>query len=142
MAAGVYTGGGATVVMNPPPLVYVEVFKTGSGPDRHLRRKAVAVALTAKVIAPRRTGRLAASISVDQNRNERGQYAFGYAVSAGTGYGYYVHEGTGPSLRQTFPNVMKFQGSRDARTVYTDIVRHPGTPAQPFLQAALFAMVD
>lgn len=142
MAGGVYAGGGATVVMNPPPIVYVEVFKTGSGPDRHLRKKAQAVASTAKAMAPRRTGRLAASISVDQNRNERGQYAFGFSVSAGTGYGYYVHEGTGPSPRwPTNRRVMKFRGSR-GDVVFRDFVMHPGTPAQPFLQNALVAMAD
>lgn len=141
-AGGVYTGGGATVVMDPPPIVYVKVFHPGSGPDRHLRRKAEAVAILARTLAPSRTGRLKSTIKADQNRDEKGRFAFGYAVSAGTGYGYYVHEGTGPSPR--WPDkrkVMKFQGS-SGDTVYRDFVMHPGTPAQPFLQDALVAMVD
>lgn len=142
MAGGVYAGGGATVVMEPPPFVYVEVFKTGSGPDRHIRKKANNVAVMAKALAPHRTGRLASTISADQNRNELGQYAFGYSVSAGTGYGYYVHEGTGPSPRWPVNRlVMKFEGGHGG-SVYRDFVMHPGTPAQPFLQNALIAMAD
>lgn len=139
-AGGVYTGGGATVVMNPPPVVYVQVFHPASGPERHLRKKAEKVAVMARSIAPVRTGRLATSIKVDQNRNELGQYAFGFKVYTPVYYGHYVHEGTGPSVRQSFPNVMKFMG-REGRFVYTDVVKHPGTPAQPFLQNALVAMV-
>lgn len=141
-AGGVYVGGGATVVMDPPPVVYVKVFHTGSGPDRHLRKKAEAVAVLARTIAPVRTGLLKSTIRADQNRNERGQYAFGFAVSAGTRYGYYVHEGTGPSPR--WPNghkAMKFHGSL-GDTAYRDFVMHPGTPKQPFLQDALIAMAD
>jgi hypothetical protein len=140
-AGGVYTGGGATVVMDPPPVVYVKVFHEGSGPARHLGRKAEAVAIMARTLAPKRTGRLASTISVDRNRDEKGQYAFGYAVSAGTGYGYYVHEGTGASPRwPSNRKVMKFPGSL-GDTVHRDFVMHPGTPAQPFLQNALVAMV-
>lgn len=142
-AGGVYAGGGAVVVMNPPPIVYVDVFHTGSGPDRHLRKKADAVAIMGRTLVPKRTGRLASTIKAQQNRNEKGHYAFGYKVSAGTSYGYYVHEGTGPSPR--WPNnrkVMKFQGSRDGNILYRDFVMHPGTPAQPFLQDALVAMAD
>lgn len=141
-AGGVYVGGGATVVMEPPALVYVEIFHPASGPDRYLRRKVEAVATQARINAPKRTGRLAATIRADQNRNEKGQYAFGYRVSVGTSYGYYVHEGTGPSPR--WPNnqkVMKWPGSR-GDIAYRDFVMHPGTPAQPFLQDALIAMVD
>lgn len=139
--AGVFTGGGATVVMDPPPLVYVKVFHSGSEPDRRARANAQKVAILAMALSPFRSGRLAGSIRANQNRNELGQYAFGYTVSADTEYAYYVHEGTGPSIRQTFPNVMKFKGARDGKTIYTDIVYHPGTPAQPFLRDALVAIV-
>jgi hypothetical protein len=139
-AGGVYVGGGAIVVMDPPPVIYVKCFHPGSGPDRHGRKNAEAVAVMARTIAPVRTGRLKATIKANQNRNERGQYAFGFNVSAGTSYGYYVHEGTGPSPRWPVNGkVMKFRGSFDD-TVYRDFVMHPGTPAQPFLQDALVAM--
>lgn len=140
-ANGVYTGGGVTVVMEPAPIVYVKLFHPESGPDRHLKKKVEAVAHLARQIAPRRTGLLASSIKADRNRNERGQYAFGYNVYTRVAYAGYVHEGTGPSPR--WPNnrtVMKFLGSR-GDIVYRDFVMHPGTRAQPFLQDALVAMV-
>lgn len=140
-AAGVYTGGGATVVMNPPPVVYVQVMHPGSGPDRHLRKKAEAVAVLARQTAPVKTGRLKSTIKAEQNRDELGRYAFGFKVSVGTGYGYYVHEGTGPSPR--WPDsrkVMKFPGD-EGGPVHRDFVMHPGISAQPFLQNALVAMV-
>ena len=141
-ANGVYTGGGVTVVMEPAPIVYVKLFHPGSEPDRHLLKKAEAVAHLAQQIAPRgETGLLASSIKVDRNRNERGQYAFGYNVYTRVAYAGYVHEGTKPSPR--WPNnhkVMKFAGSR-GDIVYRDFVMHPGTRAQPFLQNALVAMV-
>lgn len=141
-AGGVYTGGGATVVMDPPPVVYVKVFHPGSGPDRHLRKKAEAVAILARTLVPKRTRRLMSTIEANQNRDEKGRYAFGYKVSAGTSYGYFVHEGTGPSPRWPVNRkVMKFRGSL-GDTVYRDFVMHPGTPAQPFLQDALVAMAD
>lgn len=144
MPGGVYTGGGATVVMDPAPLVYHRVFHEGSEPDRYLKRKAIDVALTARVLAPRRTGRLAASIKADQNRDARGKYAFGYSVYTPVYYGYYVHEGTGPSVRETFPGHMSFAGTKrySGQQIVTDIVHHPGTPANPFLQQALIAMVN
>lgn len=133
---------GAVVVMDPTPVVYVKVMGANSGPDRHIKRKAEAVAITARALAPKRSGRLAASIKVDQNRDELGRFAFGYRVYTGIYYGVYVHEGTGPSPR--FANgdfkVMKFAG-RSGEPVYRDFVLHPGTPAQPFLQNALVAMV-
>lgn len=143
MAAGVYTGGNATVIMDPPPVVYVKVFNAASGPDRNLRRRAESVALTAKVLAPRRSGRLAASIRVDRNRNERGRYAFGYSVGTTVPYGGYVHEGTAPHVYFSHPGKMRFAGTGRwaGQTVFTDLVDHPGTPAQPFLQNALVAMV-
>lgn len=141
-AGGVYTGGGATVVMDPPPVVYVKVFHPGSGPDRHLKKKTEAVAMLARDLVPKRTGLLLSTIKAEQNRNELGRFAFGYKVSAGTRYGYYVHEGTGPSPRWAVNRkVMKFQGS-GGDIVYRDFVMHPGTPAQPFLQNALAAMAD
>lgn len=140
-AGGFYTGGGATVIMNPPPVVYVQLFHPASGPDRHLKKKVEAVAILARVNAPvGETGRLKAGIKADRNRNELGQYAFGYKVYTPVYYGHYVHEGTGPSVR--WPDqrkVMKFMGSEGV-PVYRDFVNHPGTPAQPFLQNALVAM--
>jgi hypothetical protein len=137
---GIYAGGGVTVVMDPAPVVYVKVFHTGSGPDRSARRNAEKVAVLAKILAPVSSGRLKSTIKADQNRNEKGQYAFGYTVSAGTSYAVFVHEGTGPSPRwPDHTKVFKWPG-REGTHVYRDFVMHPGTPAQPFLQDALVAM--
>lgn len=138
----VYTGGGVTLVMDPPPVVYVKCFHEGSGPARHLGKKTEAVVVLAKQLAPVRSGALKAGIQRTRNRDEHGRYAFGYKVFTPVFYGYYVHEGTGPSVRQSFPNVMKFAGTKNfaGQVVYTDVVNHPGTPAVPFLQNALVAM--
>lgn len=140
-AGGVFASEGVVVVMDPASLIYAKVFHTGSGPDRHIRKKAEAVAFSARSIVPRRTGRLLASIAVDQNRDEKGNFSFGFRVSAATPYVVYVHEGTGPSPRwPTTRKNMKFAG-RDGTPVYRDFVMHPGTPANPFLRDALAAMV-
>jgi len=138
---GIYAGGGAIVVMDPAPLVYINVFHKGSGPDRNLKQRTERVMVTAKAIAPKRSGALAASIAMDRNRNELGRFAFGYKVYTPIYYGGFVHEGTGPSPR--WPNsgkVMRWSGSDGL--VYRDFVMHPGTPAQPFLQNALVAMAN
>lgn len=141
-AGGVYVGKDVVVDMDPPPVVYLKSFHPGSGPDRMNKRQAEAVAILARDLAPVSSGRLKASIRADQNRNERGFYTFGHNVYAETPYAYYVHEGTGPSPR--WPDarkVMKWDGTRDATVVHRDFVMHPGTPAVPFLQDALVAMV-
>jgi len=140
-AGGVYVGGGVTVVMDPPPLVYVKVFHTGSGPDRFAKRNAEKVAIMARDLVPTRSGRLKSTIRADQTRDEKGRYSFGYAVSANTPYAFYVHEGTGPSPRwPDAKKVMKWDGSYPPMP-YRDFVMHPGTPAVPFLRDALVAMV-
>lgn len=141
-SAGVYVGGGATVVMDPPPVVYVKVFHPGSGPDLNAKARANRVAILAKQNAPKASGRMASAIYAEQNRNELGQYAFGYKVVSPVYYSHYVHEGTSPSPR--WPDsrrVMRFTGSRP-EVGYRDFVMHPGISAQPFLQNALVAMGD
>lgn len=131
----------ARVRMDSAGSVYVRLLGKRSGADRDVKRRANAVARRAIVLAPKRTGRLASSIRASQNRDELGRYTFGYSVSASARYAGYVHEGTGPSVRQTFPKVMRFMGTNAwaGQTVYTEIVRHPGTPANPFLARALSA---
>lgn len=49
---------------------------------------------TAKVLAPKRTGRLARSISIGPTRGSN-QYQVRYRVTAYAPYSLYVHEGTG-----------------------------------------------
>jgi len=138
---GVYAGNDVVVIMDPAPVVYVKVFKTGSGPDRSARRNAEKVAVLARSLAPVSSGLLKSTIRADQNRTEKGQFAFGYTVSAGTSYAVFVHEGTNPSPRwPDAQKVMKWSG-REGDVPYRDFVMHPGTPSQPFLQDALVAMV-
>ena len=143
-ANGVYTGGGVTVVMDPGSVAYVKLFYPKSQPERYLKRQAEKVAMLARAIAPRRTGLLAASIHVDQNRNEHGHFAFGFKVGSPVPYAGFVHEGTGPSFREKpFGRAFRFMGTDASRgqLTFTRTVFHPGTPAQPFLQRALIAMV-
>lgn len=144
MPGGVYTGGGATVVMDSPALVFVKVFRKEGEPDGYIKSTANKVAIRARAIAPHRTYALRNSITVSPNRDAKGNFAFGYKVYTPIRYGFYVHEGTGPSKRQSFPATMRFAGTNGfkGKIVFTDVVHHPGTPAQPFLQDALSAMVD
>ena len=120
---------------------YIKTMGPGSGAERHVRGRSNRVAQVARVLAPKRRGDLARSISVSQNRDERGRFTFGFTVSAQTGYAAFVHEGTGPSIRSKFPGTMKFPGTNQysGQTIHTEIVHHPGTPANPFLQRALMA---
>lgn len=147
----VHKGPNVIVVMNPAPLVYVQLFHPASGPDRHLRSKTQEVARLAVAFAPKRTGHLARSVRAEQNRNELGRYTFGYEVSANARYSAAVHQGARPSVRSKWPGTMKFQGTNGhmgrkgrggvrSNIIFTEIVRHPGTPANPFLQKALIAM--
>lgn len=129
------------VRMDSAGSVYVRLLGKRSGADRDVKRRANAVAHRAFVLAPKRSGNLARSVRASQNRDERGRFTFGYTVSASASYAGHVHEGTGPSLRQSYPGMMRFPGTNawSGQTVLTEIVHHPGTPANPFLQRALSA---
>lgn len=144
MAAGFYAGGGATVLMDSPPTAFVKVFREGGDVSRVLRHKAEKVATTARFLAPvGETGRLSSSIRITRNYIP-GRFVKGYSVYSNIYYGYYVHEGTDPSLRFTYPGYMKFRGTNAfaGQRIRTRVVFHPGTPANPFLQNALIAMVQ
>ena len=138
----VHIAPGVVVVMDPAPVVYAKVFYEGSEPTRYLKRSANAVAALAKAMAPKKTGLMASRIVANQNRNELGQYTFGYTVESPVYYSHYVHEGTGPSVRRADGKAMTFQGTDtySGQQVYTPVVYHPGTPRQPFLSRALVAM--
>lgn len=71
----------------------VSLIQTGDG-DRWLHSKAKQIEHRARVIAPRRTGRLASS-HVTLPTTGTNQYAKRYRVSAQAYYARYVHEGTG-----------------------------------------------
>ena len=143
MPAGVFVGSDVVVVMDPAPVIYTTVFHSGSGPDRFIKRKAEEVAILARELAPKRTGALAASISVDQSRNERGQFSFGYEVGTAVRYAAPVHQGAAPHVISKFPGVMSFPGTNEfaGQVIKTEVVNHPGNRATPFLQDALVAMV-
>lgn len=145
MAGGGFSTSRVVVIMDPAPLVYVKVFHSGSGPDRHIRKKAESVAILARELAPLgSTGRLKGSIRVDQNRNETGnRFSFGFNVYTNLSYAGFVHEGTtaGPRRPNAPRRAMKWMGNEE-KDVYRDFVWHPGTRAQPFLQDALIAMVE
>ena len=53
------------------------------------------VKVAAVALAPKRTGRLAASHGVEQNRDLLGRFRTGHYVFAQTPYAQYVHGGTG-----------------------------------------------
>lgn len=141
-ASGVYVGSGVVVAMNPAPVVYIQVFHPASGPERHLRRKAEDVALVARVLAPKRSGRLVSSIRVDQNRDELGRYAFGFKVYTPLRYGYYVHEGTEAHWRVKELGKYSFRGtgSRSGSFVVVPAVFYRKRDPKPFLQKALSGM--
>ncbi len=135
--------GRVTVNLDSAPIVYVKTHYAKSGPHQHLLRQTRQVARRAQELAPFRTGRLRTSIHVGQNRDRRGRFAFGFTVYSDAPYGGYVHEGTDPSVRY---GDMFFEGTNGHGRywmngfVYTPIVNHPGTPANPFLAKALPAL--
>jgi len=96
---------------------------------------------TARRLAPKRTGRLAASIEVKMKIRP-----LGIVVEVGTGLSYarYQHDGTGVYGPRHSPidarrgHVMVFTGS-SGNTVFAQSVR--GTPATKFLERAVFSAV-
>lgn len=71
----------------------ISLIQTGDG-DRWTRDKAKAIEVRARIIAPKRSGRLAAS-HVTLPTAGSNQYQKRYRVSAMAPYGHYVHGGTG-----------------------------------------------
>ena len=144
MPAGVYSGGGVTVVMEPPPVIYVKVSGKGTPVDRNMKSRARDVAVLARDLAPfGRTGQLKAGIHASQSRDERGRYAFGYVVYSLAPHTIYVHEGTAPhEILPVNGEFMKFAGTNGyaGQIVYTRHVNHPGNRSNPFLTKALIAM--
>lgn len=134
---------GARVNMDSSGSIYAKVFGPGSGPERHARGLAARVGAAARAGAPvGDTGRLKASVYVNQNRTERGRFSFGFDVGASVYYAGFVHEGTGPRRVEVYPHKMKFIGTNlyAGQRISTHVVNHPGNTGQPFLQRALTAM--
>jgi len=97
--------------------------------DSVLRRHAEAAASTASRLAPKRTGRLAASIRY------RREGEMSYSVGSGLRYAPFVEYGTKPHLiRPVSAKVLAF--TVGAAKVFAKIVKHPGSKERPFLRPA------
>lgn len=144
MPAGVYSGGGVTVVMEPPPVIYVKVSGKGTPVDRNMKSRARDVAILARDLAPvGETGALVSGIHASQNRDELGRYAFGYEVYSLAPHTIYIHEGTVPHwINAVNGDVLRFEGTNGnaGQIIFTWESFHPGTRANPFLSKALIAM--
>lgn len=119
----------------------VRLIQVGDG-VRWIRSKAKAVENRARVIVPKRTGKLMASHRTTQNRSGLGRYESGFAVSADASYARYVHEGTGIHGPRHAPIVklkgMKIPGriNRLGSKGDTVIYRSQGQRANPWLERA------
>lgn len=129
------------VRMDSAPVFYIKVMGPGTSVDRNMRGRARRVRDLAVVLAPKQRGNLARSVSVNQNRDERGRYTFGFTVSASASYAMHVHEGTRPSRRSKWPGAMRFAGTNEfaGQIIFAETVYHPGNAANPFLRRALAA---
>ena len=107
--------------------------------ERSMETKVRRVTAAARRLAPKKTGKLRASIRMDR-RDAQGRFSVGgrariasYEVSANTPYAGYVHNGTRP-------HIIRVRNARvltDGVNFFGQVVRHPGTRPQPFLTQAL-----
>jgi len=95
------------------------------------------VASRARQLAPRQTGRLAASIQASDVGRTGAELSVD--VEATAPYSLFVHQGTRPHvITPSQASILRFPG-RGGGVVFTPKVDHPGTKAQPFLMDALRA---
>lgn len=94
-----------------------------------LSRRAKQVELASKGLAGKRTGRLVANISLSSEL--RAPYWY-FRITADVPYALAHHRGTRPHLIEGH---LKFRSH--GKMVYTRVVHHPGTRANPFLRNAL-----
>lgn len=119
-------------------------FKSPTGmTGRWTAEQAEKVAAHARLLAPKpgqgkgyATGETATSIrSGNVSLGRKGPEA---TVSAGTEHAFYLHEGTAPHVIKARPGKKMVFFLRSAgRVIYDNLVKHPGTKAQPFLSDAL-----
>lgn len=96
------------------------------------RKTANEIKVVAMAIAPKRTGRLARSHSVEQSRTATGQYQTGHSVSADAPYARYVHGGT-----RDYRSPGKMMGPMPVRAGGPKYIRfRRGQKANPWLQRA------
>lgn len=117
---------------------WVSIVQTGDG-DRWIHSKAKAIENRARIIAPKRSGRLAAS-HVTLPTTGTNQYVKRYRVSAMAPYAHYVHGGTGiyGPLGRPIVKLMSIPASGQ-RPPYQGptVIRHSrGQRPQPWLEQA------
>jgi tellurite resistance-related uncharacterized protein len=110
------------------------LYGKGTYPDmipiyHELRFRAGMVAVTAKVKAGKKTGRMAKSIDVTDSVRPPFQW---FRIEAHTSYAYYHHKGTKPHI---ITGSLEFRSH--GKSVHTSVVHHPGTRPNPFLRDSL-----
>jgi hypothetical protein len=104
---------------------------------RYLLKKGKKVQAAARSQVGKSTGRLAASIHIRQHRLARKQFM---TIGSSLPHARMVHQGTKPHLirpkdrrRTGQKGVLIFQDRQAGRIVFSHMVKHPGTRANPYL---------
>ena len=93
------------------------------------------IAFDARRFAPKRTGRLAASIEDHMSGGV-------LIIAAHTPYAYFVETGTRAHIiRPRIAQALRWYGP-NGEPVFASIVHHPGTRPEPYLRPALVANMD
>lgn len=108
------------------------IYKNPEGPaGQHLHKMAERVVAAAKVQVPKRTGQMAAQIRIEG----RSQTAFGQTlrIVSNNKNSAYVHEGTAPHLIKSRSPKGFIKFNSKGVTVFTRLVRHPGSKPNRFI---------
>lgn len=106
----------------------------GGKVGRHVEGIARKTQSVAKTLVGKRTGRLAASISVQRSRTPQG---FEFTVGSMRSYALAHHNGTKPHIIVAKPpGILRFKGT-GTTIVWKKAVAHPGTRPNPYLTTAL-----
>jgi hypothetical protein len=110
-----------------------ELHSPGSKLGLYMISKAALHVAASKALVGKGTGRLQSTISFEHSRRRSYQRI---TIIADTRYAYYHHEGTKPHfIRAKRGKVLKFRSA--GRTINRAVVKHPGTPPNPYLTAPL-----
>jgi hypothetical protein len=117
-------------------LLYGKVYAPGDMISIYfdLDRRARAVQTRARVLVGKRTGHLAARITLSSRAVPPFWW---FTVTGDTRYAYYHHRGTKPHI---ITGSLEFRSG--GRMVHTRMVHHPGTRPNPFLSRALPAFMS
>jgi hypothetical protein len=119
-----------TVTINKGVINFV--YKNPRGPaGQHLNRMAERVVIAAKIQVPKRTGQMAAQIGVERRVETPGGQSL-QIVSANKNSAY-VHEGTAPHLIKSRKANGFIKFNSKGVTVFTRLVRHPGSKPNRFI---------